>query len=44
MEKKRFTRRSEFYDKALSLGFYGNEESGLTGKKIMSENSGKRSA
>lgn len=25
--------RSEFYDKAVSLGFYGNEESGLTGKK-----------
>ncbi len=28
-----FTGRSEFYDKALALGFYGNEESGLTGKK-----------
>ena len=25
--------RSEFYDKAVSLGFYGNDESGLTGKK-----------
>jgi argonaute-like protein implicated in RNA metabolism and viral defense len=25
--------RSEFYDKAVSLGYYGNEESGLSGKK-----------